>query len=127
MLTFEQQLQKALRICNELLDEEEVALDKKDLDLLEDVQERKQEAVKRLITLIDRSQEETIEDEQIPERAQNVLSRIQEHSSILATWMEKHEKEMNLATRGKNRLKGVRRKYVTEHQGYLRRSQNFKA
>jgi len=127
MLTFEQQLQKALRICNELLDEEKVALGKKDLDLLEDVQERKQEAVKRLITLIDRSQEETIEDEQIPERAQNVLSRIQEHSSILATWMEKHEKEMNLATRGKNRLKGVRRKYVAEHQGYLRRSQNFKA
>lgn len=69
MLTFEQQLQKALRICNELLDEEKVALGKKDLDLLEDVQESKQEAVKRLITLIDRSQEETIEDEQIPERA----------------------------------------------------------
>jgi len=68
MLTFEQQLQKALRICNELLDEEKVALGKKDLDLLEDVQERKQEAVKRLITLIDRSQEEIIEDDQIPER-----------------------------------------------------------
>ena len=127
MLTFEQQLQKVLRICDELLDEEEDALGKKDLALLEDVQGRKQDAVNRLITLIDRSQEETFEDEQIPQRAQNILTRIRENSSVLASWMDKHEKELAMATRGKNRLKGVRRKYVTEHQGYLRRSQNFKA
>lgn len=127
MNVFEHKLEAALQNCNQLLDEEAAALEAKDLDELEKVEQEKKEAVLELSRLLDDPNNHPLEDASLQETTQLVLERIRANSNILSKWMDQQEQEINLLSRKKHNLKGVKKKYVTEQRGYLRRSNSFKA
>ena len=121
-------LEKALSACNGLLDEEAEAIGRKDLDALEEGLERKDAAIACLAKQIDLYGQPDSPDDPVPGKVQDVYNRLGENSSKLEEWMDVMDRDVALASRGRNRLKGVRRKYVTAHKGaYRKPGQSFEA
>ena len=127
MKPLQDRLNAVLRNCNRLLDEEERALESRNLDTLETVEAEKKEVVNELVELLNNPGTSPLEEPSLQARVQAVLERIRANSSILAKWMEHQEKEIAQVSKSKLNLRGVKKKYVTEHQGYLRRNKTFKA
>ena len=120
-------IEEVIQSCNQLLDEEEAALDAKNLEKFEKVVLEKQEVIAELVGLLDDPENHPFEDDTLEARAQAVLDRIQANDDVLSRWMDHQQKEIAIVSRKKLNLRGVKKKYVTEHQGYLRRSKSFKA
>lgn len=118
----------ALSACNTLLDEEAEAIEVKNLDLLEDLQERKNEAIARLARQVNKFGQKESPESKVPDRVQKVYDRLGQNAEKLKEWMDLLDRDVALASRGRNRLKGVRRKYVTAHKGaYRKPGQSFEA
>jgi hypothetical protein len=121
-------LEKALRDCNGLLDEEDAAFDSKDLDALEEIQPRKADAIALLVAQIEKFGKSKAPEGDYLEKVRDVNDRIRKNGDRLKEWMETVDRDVALASRGRNRLKGVRRKYVTIHKGaYRKPGQSFEA
>jgi hypothetical protein len=124
---FEQKLERLLGECEELLQQEILAIEEEDLKSLEEIGAKKDKAVAGLTRIMDAVDSERLDDS-ILSRVQGIQKKTQANSKVLAKWMEKMDKEMILLSRGKNRLKGVRHSYVTiPREGYLDRSRRFEA
>jgi hypothetical protein len=124
---FEQKLERLLGECEELLQQEILAIEEEDLKSLEEIGTKKDKAIAELTRIMDAVDSERLDDS-IFSRVQGIQKKTQANSKVLAEWMEKMDKEMILVSRGKNRLKGVRHSYVTiPREGYLDRSRRFEA
>ena len=124
---FEQKLERLLGECEELLQQEILAIEEEDLKSLEEIGTKKNKAIAGLTRFMDAVDSERLDDS-IFSRVQGIQKKTQANSKVLAEWMEKMDKEMILVSRGKNRLKGVRHSYVTiPREGYLDRSRRFEA
>ena len=122
-----QKLERALSHCENLLLEETEAIENEDLDRLEEVGGRKDEALASLIGILD-SMDDLQLDDVGNARMLSVLDKTDANSRRLAEWMDHMDREMALLSRGRNRLKGLRHSYVTlNRRGFLDKSRKFKA
>ena len=123
-----QKLEQVLCHCENLLREESQAIENEDLDRLEEVEGRKDEALANLVGVLESMEGSTPLDDADDERMLSILDQTDANSKLLADWMEHMDREMALLSRGRNRLKGLRHSYVTlPRKGFLDRSRNFEA
>jgi len=128
MGSLDQKLEQVLSHCENLLREESESIANEDLDRLEEVGGRKDEALAKLIEILKSMEDVTSLDDADNARMLAILDQTDANSRSLADWMEHMDREIGLISRGRNRLKGLRHAYVTlPRKGFLDRSQNFEA